>query len=99
LEIAAAWGSVTRWKEKGGREKEHRRERRREKKKKKKTRKKKRTSSALPRKRKACSREPELARDLASTEYLSESRVRQHADVRNPRRAASKRRKRCGDRD
>lgn len=61
--------------------------------------KKKRTSSALPRKRKACSREPELARDLASTEYLSESRVRQHADVRNPRRAASKRRKRCGDRD
>lgn len=49
------------------------------------------TSRARPRKLKAASKLPEPARDLASTEYLSESRVRQRADARNPRSAASKR--------
>lgn len=50
------------------------------------------TSSALPRKLKAASKlSPELARDRASTLYLSESRVRQRDELRKPRRAASSR--------
>lgn len=69
-----------------GRERERRKRGRKKQKKK-----RQRTSSALPRKLKAASKFPAPARDLASTEYLSESRVRQRADARNPRSAASKR--------